>query len=286
MNKKIYRIAEIHGMCGGVYAALETLEKLLVSQKSEIFVFQELVHNCAVTASFEQRGVSFVRNIDEIPDGSTVVIGAHGVAAETENVLRRKAAICYDTTCPLVKKLHNIVSALSPADQLIICGKADHPEIAGVIGNSGTPQIFLISSPDEVDALPELSAPVFLSQTTVDHIAVEKSLEKLKKRFPALLDYSGICPASRERQQAVLRLAEKVDCMVVIGSDHSSNAKRLREIAERAGCRAFLIDNAGFLTAEILNHSRIGITGGASTPQHLFDEVIAALENDGFIRED
>ena len=286
MDRKIYRIAGVYGMCGGVHAALKTLENLLISPGQGIFVFHELVHNHAVTESFVRRGVVFAKSIDEIPDGATLVIGAHGVSPETEKALRSKAGTCLDATCPLVKKLHHIAEELSPDDQLIIFGKSGHPEVAGVAGYSGTDQVYLISSPAEVDSLPQLPKPVFISQTTVDHAEVAETLKKLKCRFANLRECSGICDASKKRQEAVLALAEKVDCMVVIGSDHSSNAKRLREIAERAGCRAFLIDNAGFLTAEILNHSRIGITGGASTPQHLFDEVIAALENDGFIRED
>lgn len=283
MNKKIYQIADVYGMCGGVHAALKVLEKLLVSPGQGIFVFHELVHNHSVTDHFVRRGVTFAGSIDEIPDGATLVIGAHGVSPETEAALRRKAGICQDATCPLVKKLHHIAGSLTGADQLILFGKAGHPEVAGVAGYSGTKELFLISSPDEVDSLPELSHPVFISQTTVDHAEVEETLKKLKQRFANLRECSGICDASRQRQEAVLQLAEKVDCIVVIGSDHSSNAKRLREIAQRAGCAAFLIDNADDLTPEIMAFSRIGVTGGASTPQHLFDEVIALLEANGFV---
>ena len=283
MNKKIYQIADVYGMCGGVHAALKVLEKLLVSPGQGVFVFHELVHNHAVTSSFEQRGVTFAKSIDEIPDGATLVIGAHGVSPETEAALRRKAGICLDATCPLVKKLHHIAEALSATDQLIIFGKSGHPEVAGVAGYSGTKELYLISSPDEVDSLPDLSDPVFISQTTVDHAEVATALKKLKQRFPGLKECSGICDASKKRQEAVLKLAKSVDCIIVIGSDHSSNAKRLREIAQRAGCTAYLIDNADGVSPEILKFSRIGVTGGASTPQHLFDEVIAALENAGFV---
>ncbi len=283
MDRKIYLTAEVFGMCGGVHAALKILEGLLTSPEREIFVFHELVHNHAVTESFTSRGVTFAATIDEIPSGATLVIGAHGVSPEVEAQLRARAGICLDATCPLVKKLHHIADALTDNEQLILFGKAGHPEVDGVAGHSGTKNLFLISSPAEAEVLPSLDNPVFISQTTVDHDEVEKTLSILRRRFPNLKECSGICDASKKRQAAVIKLAENVDCVIVIGSNHSSNAKRLREIAERAGSKAFLIDNASQLTAEILNFHRIGITSGASTPQYLFDEVIAALEKNGFV---
>jgi len=280
---KSYFTAQIYGMCGGVHSALKTLEELLNSSGQGVFVFHELVHNRAVTDSFKRKGVIFAESIDEIPSGSPLVIGAHGVAPDVEDKLRQRAGICRDATCPLVKKLHHIAGSLTAEDQLIIFGKAGHPEVAGVAGHSGAGECFLISSPEEAAALPELSRPVFISQTTVDHEEVEMALEILKQRFSNLRECSGICDASRKRQQAVLELAAKVDCVIVIGSGHSSNAKRLREIARRAGCEAYLIENAGELTPQILQYSRIGVTSGASTPQFLFDGVISALEADGFV---
>ena len=282
MERKTYLTAEVFGMCGGVHAALKILESLLTSPDNRVFVFHELVHNHAVTSSFTSRGVTFARSIDEIPQGATLVIGAHGVAPQVEAQLRSKAGICQDATCPLVKKLHHIADALTDNEQLILFGKAGHPEVDGVAGHSGTTHLHLISSPADAESLPDLTNPVFISQTTVDHDEVEKTLAILRKRFPKIKECSGICDASKKRQAAVIKLASEVDCVIVIGSGHSSNARRLREIAERAGCTAFLIDNASQLTDEILSFNRIGITSGASTPQFLFDEVIAALEAHGF----
>jgi 4-hydroxy-3-methylbut-2-enyl diphosphate reductase len=283
MDRKIYLTADVFGMCGGVHAALKVLEGLLTLPDKDVFVFHELVHNHSVTDSFTRKGVTFAASIEEIPSGATLVIGAHGVSPEVETSLRARAGKCLDATCPLVKKLHHIADSLTDNDQLILFGKAGHPEVAGVAGHSGTPHLHLISSPDEVDALPSMDNPVFISQTTVDHDEVEKALLKLRKRFPNLKECSGICDASKKRQAAVIKLAGEVDCVIVIGSNHSSNAKRLREIAERAGAAAFLIDNASMLTPEILSFSSIGITSGASTPQYLFDEVIAVLEKHGFV---
>ena len=283
MNRKIYFFADVFGMCGGVHAALKILEELVVSPERQVVVFHELVHNHAVTEYFNHRGVIFADNISDITVGATLVIGAHGVAPDVERELRQRAGVCKDATCPLVKKLHNIASGLSENDSLIIFGKAGHPEVEGVAGCSGTSHTFLISSPDDVDTLPELTKPVFISQTTVDHEEVALALKSLRKRFPNLRECSGICDASKKRQEAVLNLAKKVAAVIVIGSGHSSNARRLREIAERTGIPAFLIDNAGELTSGIMQYSPLGITSGASTPQSLMDDVVAVLEQNGFV---
>ena len=282
MNK-YYVTAKIHGMCGGVFSALRKLDETIATANGKtIFVLHELVHNTAVTTEYEARNVCFTDDINAIPERAIAVIGAHGVDRQTETALRSRAATVVDATCPLVKKLHHIADALTDNEQLILFGKAGHPEVDGVAGHSGTTHLHLISSPADAESLPDLTNPVFISQTTVDHDEVEKTLAILRKRFPKIKECSGICDASKKRQAAVIKLASEVDCVIVIGSGHSSNARRLREIAERAGCTAFLIDNASQLTDEILSFNRIGITSGASTPQFLFDEVITALETHGF----
>ncbi|MCI5778662.1 MAG: 4-hydroxy-3-methylbut-2-enyl diphosphate reductase [Lentisphaeria bacterium] len=282
MKRKTYLPASVHGMCGGVFAALRILDEF-ASARGEVYVFRELVHNRAVTADLAARGVRFVDKPDDIPDGAAVVIGAHGVGADLERELRRKAAVCRDATCPLVKKLHRIAAALTPEEQLVICGKSGHPEVRGIAGNSGTPAVFIVGSAAEVAALPELSLPVFLSQTTVDHAEAEAVLAALKRRFPQLTAHSGVCDASRKRQEAVLELAGKCELVLVIGSPHSSNARRLQEIAARQGAESFLIDSAAELPLAALDRvSTVGVTSGASTPEHLFAAVTAALERLGF----
>ena len=279
----MYFTAEIYGMCGGVHAALDTLNELIDSTGRGVYVFNELVHNRSVTESFVRRGVTFAGNIADIPLGVPLVIGAHGVAPEVEKCLRERAGICRDTTCPLVKKLHRIVSSLGKDDELIVFGKPGHPEVKGVIGYSGAGKLFVIPEPEAAMELPELRNPVFVSQTTVDHDEVERVLEFLRRRFPNLRECSGICNASAQRQAAVVALAKKCDMILVIGSNHSSNAKRLQEIANRSGVKAFLIDNASEINDKMLSFNRIGITGGASTPQYLVDEVISVLGKATFI---
>jgi 4-hydroxy-3-methylbut-2-enyl diphosphate reductase len=167
-------------------------------------------------------------------------------------------------------------------EQLILFGKPGHPEVDGVAGYSAAGKLFIISSADEVDTLPDLPHPVFISQTTVDHGEVNAALDKLKCRFPQIRECSNICDASWKRQKAILELSKKCDAVLVIGSAHSSNARRLMEIARRTGVAAFLIDDASQITPEMFSFARIGVTSGASTPQYLFDGVIAALEDAGF----
>lgn len=282
MKKKSCITASIHGMCGGVFAALRILEQMSDAH-GRVYVLHELVHNHAVTAQLRAKNVCFVDDPDDIPANSAVVIGAHGVSREIENILRAKAAYLQDATCPLVKKLHRIAAGLSPAQQLIICGKAGHPEVEGIAGNSNAGAVYIVSSPEDAAALPALSAPVFVSQTTVDHQDVEAVLAVLKERFPGIAVSSGVCDASRQRQGAVIDLAGVCDAVLVIGSAHSSNARRLCEIARKVCKKAFLIDGENDIPwAELAEIQQIGVTSGASTPEYLFDGVISALADRGF----
>lgn len=279
-NRKQLITAKVHGMCGGVFAALKILDDALLKHPEEkIYVFHELVHNKAVTEKFKSRGAVFVESLEEIPAGAVVVIGAHGVSVEMEKALRDVAGECLDATCPLVKKLHRIASELKSDKELIIFGNPLHPEVKGIAGNSGTEKIFIVSSFEEAEKLPDLQFPVFISQTTVDFESVEKTLDLLKKRFPGIQYSTGVCDASQKRQTAVIELAKKADVVLVIGSAHSSNAKRLRDIASRYGAKAFLVENADVLPWEVVLQSEIiGVTSGASTPEYLFENVISALK--------
>ena len=270
-------------MCGGVHTALKTLQDLIDQTGEGIFVLNELVHNRAVSDSFIRQGVHFVKCVEDVPPGAVAVIGAHGVAPDVEKALKLRAGKCVDATCPLVKKLHHIAAGLTEKDELILFGKAGHPEVAGVAGHSRAGKLLMISSAADVDDLPELSDPVFISQTTVDHAEVNEALIRLKKRFPGLRESSNICDASWKRQIAVLELAKKCEMILVIGSAHSSNANRLVEIARRAGAESFLVEDHYGINAEMLNISAIGITSGASTPEYLFNGVVELLEKSGFI---
>ena len=283
---KHYIIAEKHGMCGGVFSALHTLDETIAANPGKtVFVLHEIVHNTAVTAQYEQKGVRFIETPDELPVNAIAVIGAHGVDSKTGEFLRSRAAQVIDATCPLVKKLQNTAAALSPDSELVIFGKAGHPEVAGVVGNSRAGKNFIISSPDEVDSLPELNKPCFLSQTTVDSALSDETLRRMQARFPHLQCTPGVCDASRQRQKAVIDLASRCQLVVVAGSAHSSNACRLQEIAARQGCDAKRIDSADELTDdELEKYDIIGITSGASTPETIVDAIINKLEKLNFSR--
>ncbi len=269
-------------MCGGVHTALKTLQDLIDQTGEGVFVLNELVHNRAVSDSFIRQGVHFVKCVEDVLPGAVAVIGAHGVAPDVEKALKLRAGKCVDATCPLVKKLHRIAAALTEKDELILFGKAGHPEVTGVAGYSRAGKLMLISSAEDVDKLPELVNPVFISQTTVDHAEVSDALNRLKKRFPDLKESSNICDASWKRQMAVLELAKMCDLILVIGSAHSSNANRLVEIARRAGVESYLVEDSSGVSGEMLNIPAIGVTSGASTPQYLFDGVLELLEKSGF----
>lgn len=284
MKQKRYIIADVHGMCGGVFAALRILEKMIAGHPGEkVFVFHELVHNTAVTADFERRGVCFVDSPEDIIPGAPAVIGAHGISAGMEKILRSIAGEVADATCPLVRRLHAAAAGLTPEDQLIIFGKKDHPEVMGTMGNSGAGKNFIVCSPEDIDKLPELESPFFISQTTVDAGKCDEALRLLKARFPNLRCVPGVCDASRQRQAAVIRLAASCPVVLVAGSPHSSNACRLAEIAGEQGSLAYLVNDAGELPEDVLkNCGSVGLTSGASTPEYILEKIAVRLQELGF----
>ena len=283
MSKR-YILSDVYGMCGGVFAALKILQDMIDRHPGEaVFVLHELVHNSAVTGDFEKRGVRFVDSIGEITPGAPVVIGAHGTAPAMERSIREIAGEVADATCPLVKKLQSCAKNLDQSDQLVLFGKKGHAEVTAVLGNSGAGQNFTISSPEDIDALPELDAPFFISQTTVDFTRSCEVESRLRERFPALRCNPGVCDASRKRQAAVIKLASLCPVVIVAGSAHSSNANRLREIAESHGAHAILVENAENIPEKLLQESTlIGITAGASTPEDIVKKIIAKLQQAGF----
>lgn len=286
MANKTFFVCEVHGMCGGVFAALQLLEQTLnEAGDAPVYVLHELVHNNPVTRAFEARGVHFVDAPGDIPDGAYAMIGAHGVSSETGEFLRQKTPHLFDATCPLVKKLQSFAAALEADDQLIIYGKPHHPEVVGVRGHSCAGNNFIISSIAEVEKLPELPKPSFISQTTVDANAADQIKAALEKRFPHIRSTPGVCDASRRRQAAVTAAAKEADLVLIVGSTHSSNACRLREIAA-ANCptgSAFLVDGPDMLPEKELSAaSRVAVSSGASTPEDIFEKVLEALQLRGF----
>lgn len=286
--KKRYMIAEIHGMCGGVFSALKTIDQLIADHPGQvIYVLHELVHNTAVTAELEARNVRFIRNPDELPPDSIALIGAHGVSAEVEAQLRSRAALVADATCPLVKKLHRAAAEAAAAKEMILLlGHPGHPEVEGILGQAEPGRIHLLASPEETD-LPEPAPgqPIrFLTQTTLDTAWVERAEERLRQHYGNDIRMeTGICYATRDRQNAVRRLAERSDLVIVAGSPRSSNSNRLREVAAEI-TPSVLIDTPEEIDSLDLRAIRtVGLTAGASVPDELTGLIRCRLHQLGYL---
>lgn len=273
------QIASSLGFCGGVRHAMQSFERLRAETPPDkpVYVLHELVHNRIVTEQMASRGAIFIQKPEELPRGATCLIGAHGVGREAEQLLRNRAGRLVDATCPIVKNIQQVAAGLAENEELVLAGLRGHPEVEGILGHAGTSRQFLVSSVDEVARLPELSNPVMLCQTTMHHEIVDRIFAALQKRFPSARRGGVICHASSERQAAVEALVSHIDLLLVIGSPHSSNANRLREIGERAGIPSYLVDGPEQLPADLAKFSRIGVAAGASTPDEQIQRVIVAV---------
>ena len=272
------------GFCAGVTGAIKTFERTLAKVGKPVYILHELVHNNHVTEKLKSDGAIFVDDLAEVPEKATILFGAHGVTPEIETAAKAKQLNIVDATCPLVKKLQNKAAAISPNHDLIIFGSANHPETQGVAGHSGTKKVHILSAVSEIDELPEnLNNAVFISQTTRNDEEIKLVAGKLKEKYPDLTDFSGACNAVFERQQAVRKLAEKCDLVIIAGSSHSSNAKRLAEIAAGNGRSAYLADTPEEVPAEEIAKAQIiGIASGASTPEICVENMVSHLVRSGF----
>ncbi|MBO4620488.1 MAG: 4-hydroxy-3-methylbut-2-enyl diphosphate reductase [Victivallales bacterium] len=273
------QIASSLGFCGGVRRAMQSFEQLRSETPPDksVYVLHELVHNRTVTEQMAAHGAIFIQKPEELPIGATCLIGAHGVGREAERLLRNRAGRLVDATCPIVKNIQQAAAGLAENEELVLAGLRGHPEVEGILGHAGTSQQFLVSCVEEVACLPELSNPVMLCQTTMHHEVADTIFTALQKRFPSARRGGVICHASSERQAAVEALVSRIDLLLVIGSPHSSNANRLREIGERAGIPSYLVDGPEQLPADLAKFPRVGVAAGASTPDEQIQRVIAAV---------
>ena len=278
MNEVSIVTAECMGFCGGVKRAMQLFQEALENRRGEaVYVLHELVHNRTVTKEMEAAGAVFVESPGEIPCGSTVLIGAHGIAIEVEEELRLRAGRLIDATCPLVKQVQAAAASLSADEELVFHGMAGHPEAVGILSRAGTPHCFVVNGPEDAAALPELHKPALLAQTTLNHLETDAVFQALRERFPGCRRLGAICRASFERQSAVEKLVPQVEALVVIGSAHSSNANRLMEIGRAGGIPAWLVDDAAKLPPELGTFSKIGVSAGASTPSAQIESIISAI---------
>lgn len=273
------------GFCAGVDRAIQIVELALERYGPPVYVRHEIVHNRYVVDSLKSRGAVFVENLDEIPDTTQpVIFSAHGVAKAVPEEARRRSLFQLDATCPLVTKVHREAEIhFRRGREIALIGHAGHPEVEGTMGQLPPGAITLIETESDARAFNPKSPDnlAFITQTTLSVDDTAAIIAILAARFPSIVapQKDDICYATTNRQEAVKRIAGEIDAMVVIGSPNSSNSQRLREVAERAGCRlAVLVQRAADIDwGQLGGVRRIGITAGASAPEVLVEEVIDAF---------
>ena len=280
-------LANPRGFCAGVDRAIAIVERALESYGAPIYVRHEVVHNRYVVDKLRADGAVFVEELHEVPDGATVIFSAHGVSQAVREEADQRDLKVFDATCPLVTKVHMEVARLGRIGRsVVLIGHAGHPEVEGTMGqwnaaNSG--EIVLVESLESVKRLnPKFPDQLsYVTQTTLSVDDTKAVIEALRVRFPSIEGprKDDICYATQNRQDAVRRLANAVDLMLVVGSVNSSNSNRLRELAEKQGVRSFLIDGAEHIDRSWLDGvEHIGLTAGASAPDKLVRDVIAQLQ--------
>jgi len=285
-------LANPRGFCAGVDRAIEIVERALELFGAPIYVRHEVVHNRFVVDKLTRAGAVFVDELEQVPDNSIVIFSAHGVSQSVRKAGDERGLKVFDATCPLVTKVHMEVARHCRAGRdAVLIGHAGHPEVEGTLGQwlESPPNnnwIKLVESPEDVQSLkvehPEDIA--YVTQTTLSVDDTHIIIQALKERFPAIRGpkHDDICYATQNRQDAVKELAQKVDVMMVVGSINSSNSNRLRELAEKQGVTAHLIDGVDDIEeAWIRGANAVGLTAGASAPESLVQEVSETLENLG-----
>lgn len=280
-------LATPRGFCAGVDRAIEIVERALELFGAPIYVRHEVVHNRFVVDSLRDNGAVFVDELADVPDNAIVIFSAHGVSRAVQEEAEQRDLRVFDATCPLVSKVHMEVLRFSrDGHECILIGHEGHPEVEGTMGQFDTAAggaMYLVETPVDVELL-QVKDPdhlAFVTQTTLSMDDTAAVIDSLRKRFPAIKGpkKNDICYATQNRQDAVKTLAEECDLVLVVGSANSSNSNRLKEVAERQGTAAFLIDSAGDINSDWLEgKSRIGLTAGASAPEVLVSKVIERLK--------
>jgi len=279
-------LANPRGFCAGVDRAIDIVERALQLFGAPIYVRHEVVHNRYVVENLRAKGAVFVDELDEVPDGATVIFSAHGVPRAVQLEAQRRGLHVFDATCPLVTKVHLEAARHAKAGQeVVLIGHAGHPEVEGTLGQydaSAGGKIYLVETVDDVNGL-QVRDPDNLAYVTQTTLSVDDAViivGALRERFPHISGpkKDDICYATQNRQDAVKQLAALANVVLVVGSPKSSNSNRLRELAERLGKKAHLVDSADELRREwFTDGDLVGITAGASAPEILVEQVVARL---------
>jgi 4-hydroxy-3-methylbut-2-enyl diphosphate reductase len=279
-------LAQPRGFCAGVDRAIEIVERALQQFGAPIYVRHEIVHNAYVVNDLRQKGAIFIEDLDDVPAGNTLVFSAHGVSKAVREEAESRGLKVYDATCPLVTKVHVEVGKMrKQGAEIIMIGHAGHPEVEGTMGQVEQ-GMHLVETVADVEGL-QVANPdqlAYVSQTTLSVDDTLEIIEALKRRFPNIIEpkKGDICYATTNRQEAVKFMAPQVEVVIVVGSPNSSNSNRLREVADKMGTPAYMVDNAaGIDPAWIAGKRRIGVTAGASAPEVLVQAVIDRLKELG-----
>jgi 4-hydroxy-3-methylbut-2-enyl diphosphate reductase len=275
-------LAQPRGFCAGVDRAIEIVERALAIHGAPVYVRHEIVHNRYVVEELRAKGAVFVDELDEVPAGGIVIFSAHGVPKAVQSDAAARGLHVFDATCPLVTKVHVEVARMRAAGrEIVMVGHEGHPEVEGTMGQADG-GMYLVETVSDVERLQvrDPDALAYVTQTTLSLDDAAEVIAALKRRFPAIAEpkKADICYATQNRQDAVKFMAPQVDVVIVVGSVNSSNSNRLREVAERFGVPAHLVDGADNIDPSwVRGRQRIGVTAGASAPEVLVDAVVSRL---------
>ncbi len=279
-------LAQPRGFCAGVDRAIEIVERALTEFGAPIYVRHEIVHNAYVVEDLRNKGAIFIEDLDDVPAGNTLVFSAHGVSKAVRAEAESRGLTIFDATCPLVTKVHVEVAKMRRQGcEIIMIGHDGHPEVEGTMGQTNE-GMYLVETVADVAALavknPDQLA--YVSQTTLSVDDTADIIAAIKHKFPNVIEpkKGDICYATTNRQEAVKFMAPQVDVVIVVGSPNSSNSNRLREVAEKKGTPAYMVDNASQIDPQwLVGKLRIGVTAGASAPEVLVQAVIDRLKELG-----
>jgi 4-hydroxy-3-methylbut-2-en-1-yl diphosphate reductase len=279
-------LAQPRGFCAGVDRAIEIVERAITQFGKPIYVRHEIVHNAYVVEDLRNKGAIFIEELDDVPPGNIVIFSAHGVSKAVQAEAAERGLRVFDATCPLVTKVHMEVAKMRrEGREIIMIGHDGHPEVEGTMGQTED-GIYLVETLNDVKGL-EVNDPTMLAYVSQTTLSVDDTIDiinALKEKFPSIVEpkKGDICYATTNRQEAVKFMAPQVDVVIVVGSPNSSNSNRLREVAQKKGTDAYMVDNASQIDpAWLAGKARIGVTAGASAPEVLVQAVINRLKECG-----